>query len=67
MIKLILVVHSVQKSGDLVSYFYRKINFMRSVEFSNLEALETSQEDLSKRALVILDDYVGKGLLVSVF
>lgn len=49
------------KSGDLVSYFYRKINVMRSVEFSNLEALETSQDDLSDRALVILDDYVGTG------
>lgn len=34
---------------------------MRSVKFSNLEALEARQGDLSKSALVILDDYVGTG------
>ena len=49
------------KSGDIVSYFYRKINGMRSLEFSNLEALETRQENQSQRALIILDDYVGTG------
>lgn len=49
------------KSGDLISYFYRKMNGMRSLEFSNLEALETRQDDLSERALVIFDDYVGTG------
>lgn len=49
------------KSGDLISYCYRKINGMRSLEFTNLEALDNCEEDISKRALVILDDYVGTG------
>jgi len=49
------------KGGELVSYFYRKINRMYSVEYSNLEALANKQGDLSKCALVILDDFVGYG------
>ncbi len=49
------------KSGDLVCYFYRKANGIRSLEFTNLEALESQKTDFSKCALVLLDDYVGTG------
>ena len=49
------------KSGDLICYFYRKSNGMRSLEFVNIEALESRNADLSNRALVLLDDYVGTG------
>ncbi len=49
------------KSGDLISYFYRKMNTMRSMEFVNLEGLEHRDTDLSDRALIILDDYIGTG------
>jgi hypothetical protein len=53
------------KSGDVVSYIYRKSNLIPSVDFKTFDLLtrETSEdpERFSNRALVILDDYIGTG------
>ncbi|HSW86959.1 MAG TPA: hypothetical protein VLG49_05610 [Rhabdochlamydiaceae bacterium] len=48
----------VAKSGDLVSYFYRNANKIRSVSFKNLSDLPADKKD---RALILLDDYIGTG------
>lgn len=50
------------KSGDVVSYLYRKANKIRNTNFKSMETLQTQQPDsLKNRALVILDDYTGTG------
>jgi hypothetical protein len=53
------------KSGDVVSYIYRKSNLIPSVDFKTFDLLtkETAEapERFGKRALVILDDYIGTG------
>lgn len=53
------------KSGDVVSYIYRKSNLIPSVDFRTFDLLtrETAEdpERFDKRALVILDDYIGTG------
>lgn len=53
------------KSGDIISYIYRKSNLIPSVEFKTFDRLilETERHPAaqSKRALVILDDYIGTG------
>lgn len=53
------------KSGDVVSYIYRKSNLIPSVDFRTFDFL--TADTLKKpgnyrnRALVILDDYIGTG------
>jgi hypothetical protein len=53
------------KSGDVVSYIYRKSNLIPSIDFKTFDLLtrETSEdpERFRNRALVILDDYIGTG------
>ncbi len=53
------------KSGDVVSYIYRKSNLIPSIDFKTFDLLarETSEdpERFGNRALVILDDYIGTG------
>ncbi len=49
------------KSGDLISYFYRKANKLRGATFQNIEGLTNKSEDRSDRCLVLLDDYIGSG------
>jgi len=50
------------KSGDVVSYFYRKANKVRNTCFKTMEGLITNTpKDIENRALVILDDYTGTG------
>ena len=52
----------VCKSGDLVSYVYRKANRLPVTCFHNIEALHaTPPPPGQRRALVILDDYIGTG------
>jgi len=52
----------VCKSGDLISYVYRKANRLPSSCFHNIEGLQASPPDPGRRrALVILDDYIGTG------
>lgn len=50
------------KSGDLISYFYRKANKLRGADFQNIEALTHKDNDRSDRCLVLLEDYLGSGL-----
>jgi len=53
------------KSGDVVSYIYRKSNLIPSIDFKTFDLLtrETVEdpERFRNRALVILDDYIGTG------
>jgi hypothetical protein len=51
------------KSGDIISYIYRKANSLPSVDFKTFDHLiSTSGHRGSRdRALVILDDYIGTG------
>jgi hypothetical protein len=53
------------KSGDLISYIYRKANAVPSVDFKTFDRLISETSDCSgqpcNRALVILDDYTGTG------
>ncbi|MBM3146376.1 MAG: hypothetical protein FJ000_00605 [Actinobacteria bacterium] len=53
------------KSGDLISYLYRRANLIPTVDFSTFEALiARADRDPGAgrdRALVILDDYIGTG------
>ncbi len=53
------------KSGDIISYIYRKANAIPSVEFKTFDRLlgELAQctGQFCDRALVILDDYTGTG------
>ncbi len=53
------------KSGDIVSYLYRKSNLIPTVDFKTfdwLSAQTAADPGLFKdRALVILDDYIGTG------
>jgi hypothetical protein len=52
----------VCKSGDLISYVYRKANRLPTTCFHNIEALQASPPaEGQRRALVILDDYIGTG------
>ena len=52
----------VCKSGDLVSYVYRKANRLPVTCFHNIEALTAAPPAQGhRRALVILDDYIGTG------
>lgn len=52
----------VCKSGDLMSYVYRKANRLPMTCFHNIEALQASPPgEGQRRALVILDDYIGTG------
>lgn len=52
----------VCKSGDLISYFYRKANRLPVTCFHNIEWLQAAPpEPNHRRALVILDDYIGTG------
>ena len=52
----------VCKSGDLISYVYRKANRLPTTCFHNIEALQaTPPAEGQRRALVILDDYIGTG------
>ena len=52
----------VCKSGDLISYVYRKANRLPTTCFRNIEALQASPPaEGQRRALVILDDYIGTG------
>lgn len=50
------------KSGDVISYMYRKANKIRNTCFKSMETLQSQPlEQNAKRALVILDDYTGTG------
>ena len=49
------------KSGDLVSYVYRKANHLSVRHFHTVDALHQGQTDRSQRAIVVLDDYIGTG------
>lgn len=49
------------KSGDLITYFYRHANKVRSVVFKNPEGLLHDGKEKSSKALVILEDYCGTG------
>lgn len=53
------------KSGDIISYIYRKANAIPSVDFRNFDLLISEMRDggdrFAGRALVILDDYIGTG------
>lgn len=53
------------KSGDLISYIYRKANAIPSVDFKNFDRLINETRECTgqfcNRALVILDDYIGTG------
>jgi hypothetical protein len=53
------------KSGDIISYLYRKATAVPSVDFKNFDLLISRQADCPEgfcdRALVILDDYIGTG------
>jgi hypothetical protein len=53
------------KSGDIISYIYRKSNIIPSIDFKTFDRLiieaESSPEVHENRALVILDDYIGTG------
>ncbi len=51
------------KSGDLISFFYRKANLILNSKFHSSDQLSTLKtfSENSNRALVILDDYVGTG------
>lgn len=53
------------KSGDIISYIYRKANAIPSVLFKNLDSLYGETQECAgqfcDRALVILDDYIGTG------
>ena len=53
------------KSGDIVSYLYRKSNLIPTVDFKTFDWLSacTAAEPgrFKDRALVILDDYIGTG------
>jgi hypothetical protein len=53
------------KSGDLMSFIYRKANLIPSADFKTFdELIREAGEDAGRfrdRALVILDDYVGTG------
>ena len=52
----------VCKSGDLIAYVYRKANRLPVTYFHNIEALQASPPEANqRRALVILDDYIGSG------
>ena len=52
----------VCKSGDLISYVYRKANRLPTTCFHTIEALQASPPaGGQRRALVILDDYIGTG------
>ena len=52
----------VCKSGDLISYLYRKANRLPVTCFHNIEGLQANQPAPNqRRALVILDDYIGTG------
>jgi hypothetical protein len=52
----------VCKSGDLISYVYRKANRLPVTCFHNIEGLRLAAPDgPQRRALVILDDYIGTG------
>ncbi|MFZ9849056.1 MAG: phosphoribosyltransferase-like protein [Vulcanococcus sp.] len=52
----------VCKSGDLIAYVYRKANRLPVTCFHNIEALQASAPATGqRRALVILDDYIGSG------
>jgi len=52
----------VCKSGDLVSYVYRKANRLPVTCFRNIEGLQATPPPADqRRALVILDDYIGTG------
>ncbi|MEB3331741.1 MAG: hypothetical protein VKI83_04530 [Synechococcaceae cyanobacterium] len=52
----------VCKSGDLISYLYRKANRLPVTCFHNIEALQAAEPATpQRRALVILDDYIGTG------
>jgi len=53
------------KSGDVVSYIYRKSNLIPVAEFRSFDGLlreaERHTDYFAYRALVILDDYIGTG------
>lgn len=53
------------KSGDIISYIYRKANLIPTADFKTVDRLvETSAQEeggRGARALVILDDYIGTG------
>ena len=52
----------VCKSGDLISYVYRKANRLPGTCFHNVEGLlAVPPRSDQRRALVILDDYIGTG------
>ena len=53
------------KSGDVVSYIYRRANLIPTADFRTFDELsrltEKNHDDFSNRALIILDDYIGTG------
>jgi len=53
------------KSGDVVSFIYRKSNLIPAIDFKTFDLLtrETAEnpDRFSNRGLVILDDYIGTG------
>lgn len=53
------------KSGDIVSYLYRKSNLIPTVDFKTFDWLSAqtavNPSRFKDRALVILDDYIGTG------
>lgn len=51
------------KSGDIVSYIYRRSNKIRNVVFKPIEILrQQNPQQVQDRALVVFDDYAGTGL-----
>jgi hypothetical protein len=53
------------KSGDIISYIYRKATAVPSVDFKSFDLLISRWADspggFCDRALIILDDYIGTG------
>jgi hypothetical protein len=53
------------KSGDLLSFIYRKANLIPSIDFKTFDELISEQRAQAhrfrNRALVLLDDYIGTG------
>ena len=53
------------KSGDIISYIYRKSNLIPTIDFKTFDRLVVQADknpvEQQNRALVILDDYIGTG------
>jgi hypothetical protein len=53
------------KSGDFISYIYRKANLIPAIDFKTFDQLiretDATPGKFKNRALIILDDYIGTG------